>query len=72
MDIKGAVERALRGAADTLAQNKPLVVIATEEDQDDPHAIAELMKGLGLGYQVGCGTCYLDGTYLYPQMLFFE
>ena len=72
MDIKGAVERALRGAADTLAQNKPLVVIATEEDQDDPHAIAELMKDLGLGYQVGCGTCYLDGTYLYPQMLFFE
>ncbi len=72
MDIKGAVERTLLGAADTLAQNKPLIVIATEEEQDDPHAIGELAKGLGLGYRVGCGTCYIDGTYLYPQMLFLE
>ena len=72
MDIKGAVERALLGAADTLAQNKPLIVIATEEDSDDPQTITELAKGLGLGYRAGCGTCYVDGTYLHPQVLFLE
>lgn len=72
MDIKGAVERALRGAVDTLAKNKPLVVIATEEMQDDPHRITEFMAGLSLGYRVGCGTCYVHNWFLYPQVLFLQ
>ena len=70
MDIKGAVERTLRGAAVTLAANKPLIVIATEEDQDDPHSIAALATSLG--YRVGCGTCFVHEWYLHPQMLFLE
>ena len=72
MDIKGAVERSLRGSVDTLSKSKPLIVIATEEVEDDPHGIINFMTGLGLGYRVGCGTCYLDNWLLHPQVLFLE
>lgn len=72
MDIKGAVERALRGAARTLERHKPALVIATEEAEDNPERIVRLIDQMSLGYRMGCGTCFFHDWTLYPQVLFFQ
>ena len=72
-DIKGATMRALRGAKATLDANKPRLVIATEEDEDDPVEITALVEGLGLGYRAECGRCSVGPDYyVVPEVLFFR
>ena len=72
-DIKGATMRALRGAKTTLDANKPRLVIAAEEDEDDPVKITALVEGLRLGYRIECGRCSVGRDYhIVPEMLFFR
>lgn len=73
MDIKGATVRALHGAEGTLRRGNTRVVISTEEEQDDPRAIAAAFTNLGMGYRVECGLCAVSGDYkVHPGVLFFR
>jgi len=73
MDIKGATVRALQGAAGTLKKSRSRVVISTEEEQDDPKAIAATFDALGMGYRVQCGLCAVSADYkVHPGVLFFN
>ncbi len=73
MDIKGATMRALHGAKTTLDANKPRLVIAAEEDEDDPLEIAAFAEGLGIGYRTECGRCSMTSNYqVVPEVLFFR
>lgn len=73
MDIKGATVKALRGAESTLRKSHPRVVISTEEEQDDPQAIASIFAGLQMGYHAECGLCAVSPDYqVHPGVLFFR
>lgn len=71
MDIKGATERALRGAAGTIQRFKPLVVVSTEEKEDPPDLLVALMRGLQPRYRIGCGECSVAGRVVHPDVLAF-
>lgn len=71
MDIKGASEKALAGAAQTLRSYKPRVIISTEEAEDDPAVIARVVEGTGLGYKRACGSCTLMNGSVHTDVLFF-
>ncbi len=73
MDIKGATERALRGATATIARHRPQVILATEEYADEPKALFELVQNLNSGYQVECGSCSLmPGMTVATDVLLFR
>ena len=72
LDIKGAVPRALLGARALLQRDRPRLVIAAEEDSEDPVAVRDLVESFSLDYQVGCGTCFLNGLTVEPYVLFFS
>ena len=73
MDIKGAAERALKGAVNTLRRDHPRLILSTEEPEDDEAAIVSLVEGFGFDYQMSCGACAVDTDYrVKPVVLFFE
>ncbi|HYM11581.1 MAG TPA: FkbM family methyltransferase [Bryobacterales bacterium] len=71
MDIKGATERALRGAAGTIQRFEPLVVVSTEEKEDPPDLLVALMRRLQPRYRVRCGVCSVEGRVVHPDVLAF-
>ncbi len=71
MDIKGATQKALAGGEQTLREHRPRLVISTEEDSDDPYAIAAQLDALELGYSAGCGGFYVDGGAIEPDIVHF-
>ena len=71
MDIEGAPDRALTGAKQTLLRYKPRLAISTEEDNDDPGRIINIIDDLHLGYRRQCGQCALRGYSVFPEVLFF-
>ena len=71
MDIKGATERALRGARAVLQRDHPRMAVATEESGDEPARILGAVEALVPGYFRGCGTCVLQDFRVQPQVLFF-
>ena len=73
MDIKGAAERALKGAVNTLRRDHPRLILSTEEPEDDAAAIVSLVEGFGFDYQMSCGACAVDTDYsVKPVVLFFN
>jgi len=70
MDIKGAVTRALEGAQGTLAKDEPKLIIATEEEDDDPYDVFAALEKIHPGYQVNCSGCsVVEGWQLWPDVL---
>lgn len=60
MDIKGAVERALRGARQTLQRYHPkLIIAADEQEADEPKSIVALVDQLESGYRLRCSGCLM-------------
>jgi hypothetical protein len=73
MDIKGAALRALTGGKETVAKDRPRVVISTEEDGDSPDELIAAIESFAHGYQPTCGSCSLiEGWRLSPDVLLLE
>lgn len=72
MDIKGATERALRGAQQTLSSSVPKLAISTEEKDDDAAHIIELTQRLQPKYKTECGYCAIVDNRVYPMVVFFH
>ena len=62
-DVKGASERMIKGASDTIRRYHPRVVISTEEDTDDPVAIQARMAAIDPNYKFRPGPCLLSFSF---------
>ncbi|MCB1019138.1 MAG: FkbM family methyltransferase [Acidobacteria bacterium] len=70
MDIKGATQKALAGGAETIRKDRPHIVLSTEEDNDDPYAIAEQIASIDPSYHTGCGGCFIGaGGAIEPDII---
>jgi FkbM family methyltransferase len=70
-DIKGALERLLRGGKGVIVRDRPRLAFSTEEI-DDPGGVAALAKTMQPGYEMKCGPCFLSGTDIITDVLFFR
>ncbi|HWQ55871.1 MAG TPA: FkbM family methyltransferase [Bryobacteraceae bacterium] len=72
MDIEGAEQRALQGAAGTLAKYHPRLALSAYHVPDDPVKIPELVRKAWPGYGMECGPC-AEATFLIrPDVLYFR
>ena len=71
-DIKGAGERMLIGAADTIRKYHPRVVISTEEDPDDPRVLRDRLLSISSDYQFRPGPCLFNVDQVYTDVVFFQ
>lgn len=72
MDVEGAERHALRGAAVTITKFRPRMSIATENLEDDPKVVPEVMKEIAPGYRMECGPCALSSiSRMHPDILYF-
>jgi len=71
-DVKGATERALKGAASVIARYHPRLALATEEPPENPQSIANLLSGMAPQYRLSCGPCIVVGGEIRTDVVFFE
>lgn len=71
MDIEGAEQRALKGAARTLARFKPNLAICTYHRQDDPEAIPPIVLAGNSAYKASAKHIAAAG-FIRPKVLFFH
>lgn len=71
MDIEGAEQRALKGAARTLARFKPNLAVCTYHRQDDPDAIPPIVLAGNSDYRVSAKRIAASG-FIRPKVLFFH
>ncbi len=71
MDIEGAEQRALKGAARTLARFKPNLAICTYHRVDDPDAIPPIVLAGNSDYVVSAKRI-AAGDFIRPKVLFFH
>ena len=71
MDIEGAEQRALKGAARTLARFKPNLAICTYHRVDDPDAIPPIVLAGNSAYTVSAKRIAASG-FIRPKVLFFH
>ncbi len=72
LDIEGAEKRALAGARNTLRKYHPRMAIAMEHLADDPVAIPRVILAEAPSYRVTCGDCLDEGSFVRPDVLFFQ
>jgi hypothetical protein len=73
MDIEGAEQRALAGAAGTLAKFHPRLSLASYHVPSDPVKMPALVKAAWPGYGMECGPCFETGERLIrPDVLYFH
>ncbi len=70
-DIKGAAVPMLRGASSTIRRFHPRIVIATEEQAEDPAQLVSALAQIIPDYRVIPGCCALSDRVLIPEVLFF-
>jgi FkbM family methyltransferase len=72
-DIKGAGNRMIRGAAQTIKAYHPRIVISTEEAPEDPVAIHDAVMAVDPSYQFRPGPCLFTSPYeVRNDTVFFE
>jgi FkbM family methyltransferase len=71
-DIKGAGTRMVKGAADTIRQFHPRIIISTEEAPEDPAASYSLVMSLAPSYQFRAGPCLFTGDEIRNDTIFFQ
>jgi FkbM family methyltransferase len=71
-DVKGATERAIRGAQQTLTRWKPRLVFSTEEPPENPGSIMRLVKQIRPDYEFRPGPCIFDGSEIRSETVFFR
>jgi FkbM family methyltransferase len=72
MDIEGAEQRALAGAAATLAKFRPRLSLSAYHLPDDPVRIPELVRQAWPGYGMECGPCAEADGRIRPDVLYFR
>jgi FkbM family methyltransferase len=70
MDIEGAEPNALAGARRTIAAFRPQMSIATEHSPEEQAAVMKALLETGVAYQSTSGSCTMDGTHLFPEVVF--
>jgi FkbM family methyltransferase len=71
MDIEGAEQRALMGAARTLGRFKPNLAICTYHREDDPESIPPIVLAGNSAYAVSAKRIAAGG-FIRPKVLFFH
>lgn len=72
MDIEGAEQRALQGAAGTLAKYHPRLSLSAYHVPDDPVKIPEQVRKAWPGYSMECGPCAEARFLIRPDVLYFR
>jgi len=72
MDIEGAEQRAVAGAAQTLARFHPRMALCTYHLLEDPAEIPRRVRQAWPGYSVSCGSCGDGPDGLRPEVMFFR
>ena len=70
MDIEGAEQRALKGAARTMAKFRPSLAICTYHRQDDLDAIPPIVLAANSAYTAAAKRIAAGG-FIRPKVLFF-
>jgi len=70
-DVKGASERMLHGSVKTIAANHPRFVISTEEEPEDPKALADFLASQDKRYHARGGPCLYTGDAIRSDTMFF-
>ena len=72
MDIEGAERKALKGGEVTIRKMRPRMSLATENLDDDPQVVPQVVAGFGLNYKQACGPCEAKSLFtLSPEILYF-
>ena len=71
-DIKGASERAVRGATQVIRRFHPRMAFSTEEAPEDPLALTRLIQSLAPSYRERCGPCLFDGSEVRTDVMFYQ
>ncbi len=72
MDIEGAEQRALIGAAQTLRRFHPRLALSAYHVPDDPAKIPVLVRQAWEGYRMECGPCSYSAGIVRPDVLYFR
>jgi FkbM family methyltransferase len=72
MDIEGAEQRAIRGAAETLRRFHPRLALSSYHLAEDPEKIPELVRSAWSGYRMECGPCTWANGIVRPDVLYFR
>ena len=72
MDIKGSEKQALKGGAHTIQTFRPRLAIASEHNPQDPEQILAFIQSVRPDYRSRCGSCFLTGGQLRPEIMLFE
>ena len=65
-DVKGASERAVRGATQVIHRFHPRMAFSTEESPEDPLSLTRLIQRLASSYHERSGPCLLDTNEVRP------
>jgi hypothetical protein len=68
--VNGASERVLHGSVKTIATYLPRFVISTEEEPEDPKALAEFLVSRNAGYKARGGPCLYTGDAIRSDTMF--
>lgn len=71
-DIKGASERAVRGASEVIRRFHPRMAFSTEEAPEDPLALTRLIQSVAPSYRERCGPCLFDGSAVRTDVMFYQ
>ena len=72
MDIEGAEQRALKGAAQSIRKWRPRMSIAVENMKNDQFEVPQTIRSIQSDYKQGCGPCDITSIYtMRPSTLYF-
>jgi FkbM family methyltransferase len=72
MDIEGAEQRAITGAAQTLRRFHPRLALSAYHEPEDPAKIPVLVRQAWEGYRMECGPCSYYAGVVRPDVLYFR
>ena len=71
-DIKGASERAVRGASEVIHRFHPRMAFSTEEAPEDPQSLTKLIQGLAPSYHERSGPCLFNVNEVRTDVMFYR
>ena len=72
MDVKGATQRAIHGAAAVIRAHQPRLVLSTEEAGDEPLSITSLVQSINPQYHLKTGPCIAHDSSVFTDVLFLR
>jgi FkbM family methyltransferase len=71
-DVKGASERAVRGASEVIRRFHPRMAFSTEEAPEDPLSLTKLIQGIAPTYRERAGPCLFDTSEVRTDVMFYQ